>query len=1038
MPFLLAVFTCLLPLLLVAQNPQQDSISFAHKVDSLLATARQMANNGEHKDALSLLETTEMEVKRILGDRNAVYANCIFVHAEILFVFNYHKEAFEYFSLSNQLFRSLFDKNHPKHIKGLSYIGWLYANRGQTEKGVEILLEAKYISESSSPVDSIDYASLLHHIGYAYHMSSRYDEAETYYLQAYYLRKKLLGKLHRNYTISASSLGLLYKDIARFDKAESYLLEALSIEENVSNGKSMNYAKYLNNIGNFYWIIGDLNKAEVFHLKARAVKEKLLGRNHSSYAMTLHNLALVKEDLGQKDKAIALYLECNSIRENTTGKETADYALTMNNLGGAFQKLGEYQKSEEYHLGAKAIREKIFGKEHAQYVMSLTNLANLYRSMGRIEQSMALEEECIEIRKKIEGKDHPNYAYSLAGLAECHFRMKAYEKSESLYIEALELRKRTLGSLHPEYLKTLENLGRNYWVRRRYQDAAALLSESMTAQRVNLAKGIRFLQEKELSILIQSTMQSNDLYFSLGIGPNVKPADFPSKAWNEGLFSKGIIQESVVAMNKQLEVVPDTIREIYYDWKSYLTRISQELSTPVQERMDISRLEAQADSLEKILVRAVAGYGEAIRQVKWPEIQAALAPDAAAIEFIRFQYHNPWRTDSFFYAALLLRPGMESPVFAGLFEEKQLESLLDPLAGLGSGGLNELYGGKTGQSLYQLLWAPLLPYLAGVKTIWFSPAGLLHRLNLNAIPTDRPNESIGQRFTLSMLGSTRQLLDANTQNSPFNQTSTAVVFGGIRYDADATRETTNDTLFSNNPERNRGLPFFQTDSTLRGNSWKYLKYSEKEADNIRSLLQKSGLQVVLHKGHEASEEAFKALGRGKASPRIIHISTHGFFFPDPALASQTNFGNNEPVFKTSDHPMIRSGLILAGGNNAWQTGKPPVNREDGILTAYEISQMDLRHTDLVVLSACETGLGQIEGNEGVYGLQRAFKIAGAKNLVMSLWQVPDYQTQELMTALYRNMLEGKMPVRQALVAAQDEMRRKRYEPYYWAGFVLVE
>ena len=147
---------------------------------------------------------------------------------------------------------------------------------------------------------------------------------------------------------------------------------------------------------------------------------------------------------------------------------------------------------------------------------------------------------------------------------------------------------------------------------------------------------------------------------------------------------------------------------------------------------------------------------------------------------------------------------------------------------------------------------------------------------------------------------------------------------------------------------------------------------------------------------------------------------------------------DEPVFKLSDHPMIRSGLILAGANHAWKTGQPLGNREDGILTAYEISQMDLHNTELVVLSACETGLGHIEGNEGVYGLQRAFKIAGAKTLVMSLWQVPDDQTQELMTAFYRNWLTGGMPVRQALHTAQKEMRDKGYEPYYWAGFVVVE
>ena len=199
---------------------------------------------------------------------------------------------------------------------------------------------------------------------------------------------------------------------------------------------------------------------------------------------------------------------------------------------------------------------------------------------------------------------------------------------------------------------------------------------------------------------------------------------------------------------------------------------------------------------------------------------------------------------------------------------------------------------------------------------------------------------------------------------------------------------------------------------------------------------KAGNRSTVKKGYAATEETFKQLGKNEPSPRILHVATHGFFFPDPASSNPAKGG--EPAFKVSDNPMIRSGLILAGANHAWKTGLPLANLEDGILTAYEISQLDLRHTDLVVLSACETGLGQIAGNEGVYGLQRAFKIAGAKNLVMSLWQVPDYQTQELMTIFYQKMLLENMPVQVALQAAQEEMRQRNYEPYYWAGFVLIE
>ena len=233
------------------------------------------------------------------------------------------------------------------------------------------------------------------------------------------------------------------------------------------------------------------------------------------------------------------------------------------------------------------------------------------------------------------------------------------------------------------------------------------------------------------------------------------------------------------------------------------------------------------------------------------------------------------------------------------------------------------------------------------------------------------------------------------------------------------------------------LTWADADSTLRGGTWGYLPWTEKEVLSLQPLLQQAGLQPILSKGAEASEEAFKSLGTTGPSPRVLHVATHGFSFPDPKNGPQ-QAGAAESAFKRAEHPMIRSGLILAGGNYAWKTGQPfRPDREDGILTAYEISQMNLSNTELVVLSACETGLGDIEGQEGVYGLQRAFKIAGAKYLIMSLWQVPDAPTQELMTAFYRYWLTEKRTIPEAFRAAQKEMQEKYEHPFFWAGFILL-
>jgi len=392
---------------------------------------------------------------------------------------------------------------------------------------------------------------------------------------------------------------------------------------------------------------------------------------------------------------------------------------------------------------------------------------------------------------------------------------------------------------------------------------------------------------------------------------------------------------------------------------------------------------------------------------------------------------------------LLFISGDKQPKFIPLFEEKSLDSLLNSKSERKADYVNSLYTlvdrGAVAveahkKSLYEILWKPLEKELTHVNTIYFSPSGLLHRLNLDAIPFSE-TETLADRYNLIELNSTRQLV-IPTQIK--NANNDAVLYGGIQYEQDSMFQS-NEPLMAS---RSRGeLSFSNVDTTLRGGSWNYLAGTEREVNAIEKIMQTSGVQTNLKKGYAATEDSFKNIGVDNSpSPRILHIATHGYFFNDPKnTAEKSKVGSQaESVFKMSDHPMLRSGLIMSGGNVAWQ-GKPTLEgREDGVLTAYEISQMNLSNTELVVLSACETGLGDIQGNEGVYGLQRAFKIAGAKYLIMSLWQVPDKQTSLLMTTFYKKFLEEKMPIPDAFHAAQKELRDSGLEPYYWAGFVLVE
>ncbi len=579
----------------------------------------------------------------------------------------------------------------------------------------------------------------------------------------------------------------------------------------------------------------------------------------------------------------------------------------------------------------------------------------------------------------------------------------------------------------------------------RYLEAELLLLELLTRSQVTMVNATTFLSEEELTKYTNAFQNIGNELIAYIIARHSIEAEFgilPNLAYDHALFHKGFLLTAAFRLNAPSMTSAETM-EINFRLKGFRRRLAAEYTKPIAERKGIAELEEKANAAEKELARSDAAYTDAIRQVKWKNVQAGLKPSEIAIEFVHCKLDFPKNTNSILYAALILKSGDLQPKFIPLFEEKSLDSLLNSKSERKADYVNSLYTladrGAVAveahrKSLYEILWKPLEKELTHVNTIYFSPSGLLHRINLDAIPVSE-TETLADKYNLIELNSTRQLA-IPTQIKIAN--NDAVLFGGIQFERDSFVQNIEPLMAS----RSRGeLSFISVDTTLRGGSWNYLEGTEREVVAIDKIMQTSGFKVELKKGNQATEESFKNLGTNNGpSPRVLHIATHGYFFPDPKSIVQKSSlnGEQESVYKISDHPMLRSGLIMAGGNAAWQGKQTLEGREDGILMAYEISQMNLSNTELVVLSACETGLGDIQGNEGVYGLQRAFKIAGAKYLIMSLWQVPDKQTSLLMTTFYKKWIESKMNIPDAFHAAQKELRDNGLDPYNWAGFVLVE
>jgi CHAT domain-containing protein len=339
--------------------------------------------------------------------------------------------------------------------------------------------------------------------------------------------------------------------------------------------------------------------------------------------------------------------------------------------------------------------------------------------------------------------------------------------------------------------------------------------------------------------------------------------------------------------------------------------------------------------------------------------------------------------------------------------------------------------------------------LQGVKAISYSPAGLLHKIALGALPVGTTdNQLLQDRYNMHLVSSTREVNRLKKENANMMATDRVTLYGGLQYDhrptapslAKTTSAATQSYIHHHHRSFNVAPPHLLRGAGDVPDGWNYLEGTRTETREIVSVLQQKRISNRYYSGTNGKEETFKALSGTPV--HVIHLATHGFFLPDvvvkrrPELAQMLGGDDEERVV---ENPLLRSGLVLSGVNKAWMA-KEPVNaadEEDGILTADEISKLNLTKTKLVVLSACETGLGDINNSEGVFGLQRAFKLAGAESLIMSLWKVPDEATSLLMRSFYEQWIGGASK-QAAFKAAQKRVRERYVEPYYWAAFVMMD
>lgn len=804
------------------------------------------------------------------------------------------------------------------------------------------------------------------------------------------------------------------------------------------------YAQCLHTMGVYFLANSRQKEALPLTLEALEIRRQLFGNQNNEYGNTLNNLVVIYFDMGLYEKAKPLAEESLAIKERIYGPQHPETASGLINLAKVYTGLNGLQRSNELLEKALAIRESHFGPTHPSMLSIIMLLGSNHTVLRNGKEAVYYTEKALALMEQIlHGNPDPSFPMLMGNLAVAYAMDGQYDKELALQPRIDSLLDLVLPRSHPLWATRYNNYSRAY---RRNGIIKEAVDMALKAQEANAAQN----RDKAIwmsgeDLYEQLQQQNNMLHeiFSLAADHAAEYPELAAACYNDALLYKGMGLSSQRYFERELSRNNTVASKDVQEWKNLRKAITDAHADRYTNTDELASMKNKAALLENRLLAEVGGFTGLLYQPKWQDVLAALGPGEAAVELLRYSHFKPedMTTTDTRYLALILRHGRQAPVMVPICSESDLLLLLPTDSIWQEQYLHDLYQGVVGKenkSLADLVWSPLAPYLEGVSSVYYSPAGALHRINLGALVPDGKTP-LNERFHLRLLLSTRTLAEPMESIAPKD----ALLIGGIHYDADSTAiknalnvltAETGHNYAGEGSGANRGA------ETRGTGKWRYLRASEKEVADIQKILQKSGLSKVEKRtGTHACEELFLAFGKGKAAPGILHIATHGFALP---AASGPNTGQqmNAPAnaFASSYVSMNRTGMVFAGANHTWLGNAPYNGLEDGILTAQEISGLDFSKTELAVLSACESGLGEIRGAEGVLGLQGAFKIAGARYIILSLWQVPDQETQEFMVLFYKKWLEEKMPVPEAFRATQMAMRRLYSSPYYWAGFVLLE
>jgi CHAT domain-containing protein len=798
---------------------------------------------------------------------------------------------------------------------------------------------------------------------------------------------------HPYYFKSISNLGLLLGTMGRYRMAERYTQQALQLQRQASQG-SMDVGASLNNYGVLHYNLGQYNEAENKILQSLNVIEKNKMQASLQYAVAINNRGVLYQALGRYDDAEKDLKNAIAIRM-ALGTKAKNGSLIhfQSNLALLYQQMGRFPDAEKIY---QRLQKNIGNQQSEAYANMLDNLAILYLVMHQDDKVEPMLTQSAGIYKNVFTENSPAYAKVISDLGNFYRYKGRYDEARPLLQQALNIRQESYGFNHPLFVQSQEDLAILYWKQNNYTEAYPLYQSVMEKSLDFINRYFPPMSDAEKTKYWNLLSPRFERFYNFALEAIPSNRNAVTDLLQYRFATKGLLLSSQRKITQTIlnSGNQDLIKD-YNDWldqKEELARMFVFSKQDLQDQgINLDSMMNAVNTLEKKLSVNSKDFAQFYFTSKTDihGLQSAMKNDEALLEIIRLRRFNQVLSDSCRYLALILTKTNPDPLLTILDDGNSLETKNFKSYRLSM--QNKIPDEKS----YTFFWQPFESNFKGKKKIYVSLDGVYNQVNLNTLKKPGSDYLLNQ-YDIVLIGNGKDIVTLNKFNSA---------------------PTKNATLI--------GDPDYSADTNLQP-----LPATKTEVDGINKVLKTSGYSVSEFVLQDANENNLRAVRQVS----ILHIATHGFFFPD---VEHPSWPIGISPDNARDNVLLRSGLVLTGVQENNKLNPTMDSATNGVITSYEAMNLDLKGTKLVVLSACETGLGEIKAGEGVYGLQRAFIAAGADAIIMSLWKVDDAATQQLMNNFYGNWLKSN-DRQKAFKLAQQQLMTKYKEPYYWGAFVMME